>query len=148
MSHSSQIFHSQPGKTVFLLFLLLYRLERALPTAVQFSHNEYIVFNAKGVSVCTLGPSTDHWKMLPSGCWCLSDGNEEVMQPCNAFKREDLRTVLITSSRPDRYKKWRTQVLAQTVITALPRAIEVAAIAYVLLLTSCGSFMTSFLTAR
>ena len=117
---------------MFLLYFLLYRLQLELPTAVQFSSNEYIVFKADGAFVCTTDRSTDHWSMLRSGCWCLTDGNAEVMHPCKPFDRDDLRTVLITSAKSDRFKKWRTEVVADTVITALPRAVEVAAIAYVL----------------
>lgn len=117
---------------MFLLYLLLYRLQLELPTAVQFLGDEYIVFTAEGVSICKTDNSTDHWSELPEGCWCLTDGNLEVGHPCNPFDRNDLRTILITSPRPDRFKKWRTAVTADTVITALPRAVEVAAIAYVL----------------
>jgi len=77
-------------------------------------------------------------KVLPDGCWCLSDGNARVMYPCDAFDRQGLRSFLITSPRPERYKKWRSQAVADTVIAALPRTVEVAAIAYVIYqLTPC-----------
>jgi len=77
------------------------------------------------------GSSIDHMMMLPDGCWCLSDGNARVMYPCEAFDRQGLSSFLITPPRPERYKKWRSQAVADTVITALPRTVEVAAIAYV-----------------
>ena len=112
--------HSGLGKMVFLLYLLLYRLQLELPTAVQFSDDEYIVFSAGGVSVCATDNSTDHWSKLPKGCWCLTDGNPDVGHPCKPFNRNDLWTFLITSPRLDRFKKWRTAVGADTVITALP----------------------------
>jgi len=51
--------------------------------------------------------------------------------PCTVFGRQGLRSFLITSPRPDRYKKWRSQIMADTVITALPRTGEVVVIAYV-----------------
>ncbi len=128
--YSSHICHL--GKTVFLLYLLLYRLRLKCPTAVQFTSDKYIVFKSDGVFVCPMDSSIDHWVMLPAGCWCLADGNAYVMQPCEPFARADLRTFLITLPSSDRYKKWATQEEAKTVITDLPRVVEVAAIAYVL----------------
>ncbi|KIL58550.1 hypothetical protein M378DRAFT_313137 [Amanita muscaria Koide BX008] len=123
----------QPGTggTVFLLYLLIYRLQLALPTAVQFLPNVYIVFRVDGMSVCPTNDEIDfdHRSMLPPGCWCLSDGNAKVMDPCMPFQRNDLRTFLITSAGLNEYNKWRMQAAADTVITALPRAVEVAAIA-------------------
>src|SRR6266545_641558 len=92
--YSSHICHL--GKTVFLLYLLLYRLRLKCPTAVQFTSDKYIVFKSDGVFVCPMDSSIDHWVMVPAGCWCLTDGNAYVMQPCEPFARADLRTFLIT----------------------------------------------------
>ncbi|KIL58555.1 hypothetical protein M378DRAFT_15463 [Amanita muscaria Koide BX008] len=125
------IITGQPGTgmTVFLLYLLIYRLQHELPTAVEFSPNVYIVFKANGVLMCpTNDVNIDHWRILPPGCWCLSDGNANVKHPCIPIQRDDLRTFLITSSRPNEYKDWWTQAVAKTVITALPQVVEVAAI--------------------
>ena len=51
---------------MFLFYLLLYRLERRQPTAVQFSPTEYILFHSGGVSIHPL-PQNDE-EMLPDGC--------------------------------------------------------------------------------
>jgi len=58
---------------VFLLHLLLYRLQLELPTVhpinTLFSEQE-------GLSISTTDNSTDHWRM---------DGNSEVGHPCGRF---------------------------------------------------------------
>ena len=139
-NHSSH--NSYPGKTVLLLYILLHRLEHRLPTAVQFESDAYVVFKSDGVFLCRLTDPIDHWLMLPDGCWCLTDGNAYVAKPCEPFTQLGFRILLITPPNPDGYRKWANQVSAQTVITDLPRAVEVAAIAYVRsLLSACHSFI-------
>ena len=105
---------------------------RKLPTAVQFSDDEYISFNSTGAYACStrVGDSINR-KFLPDGSWCLSDGNAHVRCPCYAFGRKGLRPFVITPSPPSN-NLWRANFGADTVITDLPRTVEVAAIAYVL----------------
>ena len=121
------------GNTLFILYLLLYRLEKKLPTAVQFSATKYIFFDAKGGSLRST--SSRDLERLPRGCWCLCDGNADVKYPCHLFMRGELRTFLVTSASPETYKKWRNQADATTVVKALPRTVEMAAIAWVLVIT-------------
>lgn len=119
---------------MFLLYLLIYRIARQLPTAVQFSSYEYFAFIPSGAYICPIGygDTINHRKMpvLPQGCWCLSDDtNADVTVLCHTFGRRGLRQFLITPPRLDQYQEWRTQTLADTVITALPQTVELAAIA-------------------
>lgn len=116
---------------------------RKLPTAVQFSDDEYISFNSTGAYACStrVGDSINR-KFLPDGCWCLSDGNAHVRCPCYAFGRKGLRPFVITPSPPNNL--WRANFGADTVITDLPRTVEVAAIAYVLYqLNPCGAHLVT-----
>jgi len=68
---------------------------------------------------------------LPKGCWCLCDGNIDVAFPCENFMRSELRIFLVTSASLESYRKWRNQTDATTVVKALPRTMEMAAIAWV-----------------
>ena len=129
-NHTSRFCILHKGKTLFVLYLLLYRLEKELPTAVQFSETEYIFFDAKGGS--RRSTISDDSETLPRGCWCLCDGSAYVEYPCHHFTRSGLFTFLVTSASPETYKKWRNQTDAITVVKALPRTVEVAAIAWVL----------------
>jgi len=69
-----------PGKTVLILNILLYRLERELVTAVQFALDTYVVFKSDGVFQCRLTDSIDDELMLPDECWCLTDSNAYVVK--------------------------------------------------------------------
>jgi hypothetical protein len=122
---TSQLCILKPGKTVSIFHILLDRLEKKLPTAVQFLETEYVIFNTGGALV----QPTSSAYILPEGCWCFCDGNASVKIPCHPFMRSKLRTFLVTSPALERYKKWRNEFLPTPVITALPRIVEVAAIA-------------------
>ena len=92
-SKVSALYHlvtGQPGtgssnytvRFCILSCLLLYGLEKKLPTAVQFSPTDYILFDAKGGSFrSTISRASER---LPSGCWCLCDGNT-CGEPLPAF---------------------------------------------------------------
>ena len=103
---------------------------------MQFSGDEYIFFDAKEASVRSM-TSRDDSGRLPRGCWCICDGNGYVEVPCRHFMRPGLFTCLVTSPNPKRYIKWRKETNPMVVITALPRTVEVAAIAWVLQINSC-----------
>jgi len=137
---------SYAGNTLFILYLLLYRLERELPTAVQFLPTKYIFFDAKGASLrSAFAGDSGNSERLPKGCWCLCDGNIDVAFPCEIFMRSiELRIFLVTSASLESYRKWRNQTDATTVVKALPRTIEIAAIAWV----PCYLPICCFLTTR
>lgn len=71
------------GKSIFLIYSLLYRLERRLPTAIELMGYDLILFSAGGVTVHN--PKRDSW-CLPEDCWALSDSNACVSHPCQAFR--------------------------------------------------------------
>ena len=99
---------------------------------MQFSPTDYILFDAKGGSFrSTISCALER---LPSGCWCLCDGNEYVKIPCRFFMRSELRTFLVTSASLETYKKWRNKSDATTVVKEPPRTVEMAAIAWVLII--------------
>ncbi|KAI0709889.1 hypothetical protein C8Q76DRAFT_83268 [Earliella scabrosa] len=113
------------GKTVFLLAILFYRLERKLPTAIQFRHNYCFIFDEQGVTA----HSTDD---VPSDrlsrCWALSDSNAIVHQPCADFQAYAALVVQASSPGPDRWKEWLRQKDGVTVAMELPTVLEIGAI--------------------
>lgn len=74
------------GKTTFLCWLLLYRLERRLPTAVQFRASSFIYFSANlnGASLRVLDAHSSG-RDLSLQCWALSNANDDVAYPARVF---------------------------------------------------------------
>ena len=89
--------------TVFLLYLLLHRLQQRLPTAIHLWGNYLVVFNDEGA---TIGSVNDIFPMMTSDYWALSDFNDIVKEPCPAFRSSTARIIQASSSRPDRWKDW------------------------------------------
>jgi hypothetical protein len=67
------------GKTCFLLFVLLQRLNEGLPTAVQYDNDTSILFTDQGPTVHIGNGSSD----LPVGTWALSDSSTGSGKPCS-----------------------------------------------------------------
>ena len=112
------------GKTVFLIYLLLYRLERMLPTAIQFSNDSYIVFDADGAAV---GSTHIPW-YCDRQYWALADSNEELFIPCGPFRRSGARLIQASSPRPDTWKDWTKYRSGRIVVSELPSPLEIGAI--------------------
>jgi hypothetical protein len=112
------------GKTTFLLYLLLYRLEHRLPTAIQFNPDFYLIFDRQGAAV--LDPKSRPGRLR--GCWALSDSNADIRHPCAAFSALALRVVLASPPEPTRWKEWLKQRGGDVVVSNLPLVLEIAAI--------------------
>ncbi|KAI0742047.1 hypothetical protein C8Q80DRAFT_173093 [Daedaleopsis nitida] len=113
------------GKTTFLLYLLLYRLERKLPTAAQFNAEHYIIFDDEGARVHNLNEEDPHLK----NCWALADSNVAVTHPCANFRTDAWFVIQATSPKLERWKEWLKQKEGQKVIMDLPTTMEIVAIA-------------------
>ena len=112
------------GKSTFLVYLLLHRLERRLPTAVQLNADGYFIFNEQGAGFYPLnthGPGLD-------ACWALADSNEDVYQPCGPFRSRAKFTIQMSSPKPERWKEWIKQRYGVCFIMDLPTVPEMAAI--------------------
>jgi len=112
------------GKSTFLIYLLLYRLEQKLPTAVQLNNIYYAIFDEQGATF----RSTKADDSRLGECWALTDSNEFVTQPCIAFMRNAPFIVQTTSPRPERWTKWVKQHDATWIIMDLPSVPEMAAV--------------------
>src|SRR5258706_2597686 len=112
------------GKTTFLLFLLLRRLEKELPTAIQLDDQYYFVFDQQGAGVF---PLMERSRRLRE-CWALVDSNNNVGQPCLVFQHLAKRVIQTSSPKPERYKEWIKQKRGKIIISDLPSVLEIAAI--------------------
>jgi hypothetical protein len=116
------------GKTFFLFYLLLYRLEAKLPTAIQLDPEYYFIFDEQGAIVHSL-PDRDRDPRLRE-CWALTDSNDQVLQPCPAFKGLAKRVILASPPNPERWRRWIKQTNGFCILSDLPSVPEIAAIVY------------------
>ncbi|KAF8917531.1 hypothetical protein CPB85DRAFT_1214792 [Mucidula mucida] len=116
--------HPGIGTTTFLFYLLLYRLERKLPTAVQFSNHHYFVFDEHGArarQLCHNDPGLQN-------CWALSDSNSFVVAPYHSFQCRAQRVIHITPPEPSRWKQWAKHCAAAILYMDLPKVMEIGAV--------------------
>ena len=86
------------GKTVFLFFLLLHRLENRLLTAVQLDADYYSIFDAEGAAFY---PAETHGLGLEE-CWALTDSNLFIQQPSTLFLNRAKCVILMSTPKPER----------------------------------------------
>jgi len=98
-----------PGKSCFLFYVLLLRLSKRRPTALQMcSESSYIVFSESGTYTYSLSgsdPST-----LPEGTWALLDSNERGSLPCITFLEatytDRAQLLVVSSLAEEHHKEW------------------------------------------
>ncbi|KAJ7229177.1 hypothetical protein GGX14DRAFT_344985, partial [Mycena pura] len=117
--------HPGIGKTMFLIYLLLYRLEHKRPTAVQVTSDLYYIFDERGVTAFRL----DQYSSRLPGCWALVDSNQYVIVPCAPLTSRAKYVVLTTPPEPKRWKAWLKQGGGELMVSELPATLEIAAIA-------------------
>jgi hypothetical protein len=115
------------GKTTFLLYLLLSRLERQLPTAIQVSPEEYFIFDDNGAMSYASGPRGGGAGRL-SQCWGLTDSNANLERPTTIFMSQTRCLIQTTSPQVRWWKEWAKQRQATRLITSLPKVLEIGAI--------------------
>ncbi|KZW00265.1 hypothetical protein EXIGLDRAFT_167584 [Exidia glandulosa HHB12029] len=127
-SNRTVIVTGQPGigKSEFLIYLLLRRLRDGLPTAIQFRHSHYLIFDEKGGAVRFTGSDLPDPRL--EKCWALADSNDKVETPCVAFRGGVEKLVQAASPDPSRWKRWVKYHLGYRVVMALPTALEIGAI--------------------
>jgi hypothetical protein len=112
---------------MFLLYLLLHRLEHRLPTAVQIGHIEYIIFDEEGAKIVPLATKD----MRLAKCWALTNGNANVARPCENFRALAQVAIQVSSPKLERWKEWIKQIAGTRVVSELPTVLEITAILYV-----------------
>jgi len=97
------------GKSVFLLLTLLSRLELKLPTVLQFSLQQPLLFYQNGVKELVLpgfGPayaSLMSWDLPLARIWALVDTNRHLHEPAPALTDGPFFVVEATSPRQTRF---------------------------------------------
>ena len=109
---------------MFLLYLLLYRLENKMPTAIQLTQDTIVVFNANGAVIYDQHARTRFDRQY----WTLADSNAALAQPCTAFLMSEARLIQTSSPRPGRWKEWTKQKRGKLVVSDLPTPLEIGAI--------------------
>lgn len=125
------------GKTMFLLYLLLWRMQRALPTVIQRSTSDCILFDESGFAVLKHTYLDDHAARLQN-CWALTDSHNAMVEPNMELLLYAQRVIHTTSPNPERWTSWRKHFGAVLVIMHLPTPLDVAAVAYIFFLCPCG----------
>ncbi|KAK7058389.1 hypothetical protein VNI00_002023 [Paramarasmius palmivorus] len=117
------------GKTAFLLYLLIHRLERKLPTAVQCNNDAIIVFNETGFHTHSTDDildlrNTGVHKVLKE-CWAFA---ANVTQPFLLF--QVYAQCLIQAAPPNtyRWRGWLKQFEGSHFVMDLPQVMEITAI--------------------
>ncbi|KAJ7668744.1 hypothetical protein DFH06DRAFT_982408 [Mycena polygramma] len=121
--------HPGIGKTTFLIYLLLHRLQHRLPTAVQVDYNNFFVFDENGATVYDAHARVPEASTRLQRCWALCDSNGLVPQPCASIQAHAHRIILTASPNPNRWKQMRKQLRGITLILGLPTVMEIAAAA-------------------
>ncbi|KAF9017595.1 hypothetical protein BDZ89DRAFT_960923 [Hymenopellis radicata] len=116
--------HPGIGKTTFLLYLLLYRFERKLSTAVQLSNDHYFIFDEHGARARQLTYNDPRLQK----CWALANSNNSLTQPCRVFSSRAQRVIQITPPTPERWKEWAKQCRAAIIVMDLPKVMEIGAV--------------------
>ncbi|VDB90049.1 unnamed protein product [Peniophora sp. CBMAI 1063] len=123
--------HPGIGKTMCMLYILLYRLHRKLPTAIEVRSGEFTIFDGQGCTTYTnqiSASSAAHERL--KACWALSDSNAHVTIPSISFVSRAARVVQFTSPEEKRWKGWSKEWGAVLVIMDLPTMLDIAAVAH------------------
>ncbi|KAI1787291.1 hypothetical protein LXA43DRAFT_1030045 [Ganoderma leucocontextum] len=111
------------GKTVFLLYLLLSRLRRQLPTVIQLSSSMIVAFNDRGVFV---EPSDTFMNLR--GYLALMDSNSDSVSPSPAVQWSQPRIIQAAPPETNKWGRWAKESSAEVVISALPTPLEIGAV--------------------
>ncbi|KAF7367360.1 hypothetical protein MSAN_00798400 [Mycena sanguinolenta] len=118
------------GKTCFLVYHLLYRLERRLPTAVQVDNKRYFIFDHYGATLhSTDAASSQSVISRLNECWVLCDSNSFVTQPCEELQAYAATLMLTTLPKPEWRKMMEKMYAAdsEVLVVDLPTVMEIAA---------------------
>ncbi|THH19354.1 hypothetical protein EUX98_g8795 [Antrodiella citrinella] len=110
------------GKSLFLIFLLLHRLQNRLPTAIQLV-DDVVCFNDKGVAI-----HDPKEKIDLVGYWALSDSNSVNTTPSSTFIYSSAFVIQATSRKRDRWKEWLKEVSGTVIMSEPPHVLEIGAV--------------------
>ncbi|KAF9526031.1 hypothetical protein CPB83DRAFT_858544 [Crepidotus variabilis] len=108
------------GRATLLVYLLLHRLERRLPTAVQTCSGEYMIFDTHGgVNVV----DDMDWDRLTDDCWALCDTNANLFKPCAVLRGS---VVVLVQFMSEGYGECVEQKNARHICMDMSQSLEIA----------------------
>jgi hypothetical protein len=136
---------------MWLIYVLIKRLEARLPTAIQFFPDAIVWFDDAGPHSIS-NPTSSDGISLPNNAWLLSDSGDRLFTPSVAFSMAPSSAKIILASSPasHRWKGWAKQASADLYVMDVWGDIELAAMLCVLLfsflmiITPCRCLSTLF----
>lgn len=115
---------------MFLLYVLLTRMQEKLPVALHTSPYGYYLVNDEGVSFhenSQLEPLNQHERI-----WCLSDSRETTKVPTDDFiLAAQAQIIQAASPHKDRWHAWKKETRAKLYVMDIWDDGELALLAYV-----------------
>ena len=109
-----------PGKTFFLVYLLVYFLGQKVAVAAQLPHKDphYAFFTDNGVNVQSVHVA-DPMVEYPGNIWALCDSNQTIIDPITVFLQLEgnVRVIQTTSPKASRWKEWTKHTGARRYVT-------------------------------
>lgn len=96
---------------MFLLYLLVRRLQERKPVALQMNSTTFAIFDEHGVSLHT--SSLDSALLIPEDAWALSDSGERDCSPCPAFKQRRPHIVHASFPASNCWEGWVARLSAR-----------------------------------
>ena len=119
------------GKTLFLLYVLVRRLQEKNTVALQINSNEFALFDERGVNL-----HSSESGRVPKGAWALSDSIGEHHGLCSAFERPSVHIIHTSSPASSRWKGWVKRLSADRYVMDVWSLKELRTLLYVLLSTA------------
>ncbi|KAK0463205.1 uncharacterized protein EV420DRAFT_1160619 [Desarmillaria tabescens] len=103
--------HPGIGKTIFLYYILLLRLQAKQPTILVTRPNSVTLFLEQGVFSVAIEHFTIISKLIPASAWCLVDSSDELKAPPPfSIIQSSFFIVQVTSARYSRIA-WRKRTM-------------------------------------
>ena len=129
-----------PGKTLFLMYILVIHLGQRRVVALQLS-DCYAIFKETEVS---FHPLNDRMSLYGfTSLWALTDSNAHVQIPCDVFlSPAHIRVIQTTSPREHRWKVWSKHADAVGYVMDIWSMKEISDLASVLMHSAFGLNLT------
>ncbi|KAK0431669.1 hypothetical protein EV421DRAFT_1852854 [Armillaria borealis] len=101
---------TMPGKSIFLYYILLLRLQAKQPTILVRHPEKVTVFLQQGVFSVSMADFTSVAKLIPDTAWCLIDSNQMLQGVPLSITETPFFIVQAARARID-HLQWKNQVV-------------------------------------
>ncbi|KAK7443580.1 hypothetical protein VKT23_015752 [Stygiomarasmius scandens] len=113
----------EAGKSLFLVFILIQRLQKSLVTLFMSSSRELYLFLPNGTYTTSTVETFKFWhlqqfpNLLQSRIWSLIDADDNNQEPpAGLVVRSHFYAVHAVSPNPQRFKNWKKQQIARIIV--------------------------------